>query len=116
MRERRNSGSGGDGGGSARGDASGTPGKRTLTSAIQLQADPGSSPEPAARGSSGGGASAGMPTAVQAKMENAFDFSFSQVRVHEGPQAQALGASAYTTRDRARRSPRHSRSRRTRLW
>ena len=29
-------------------------------------------------------------------MEDAFDFSFAQVRVHEGSQAQAMGAIAYT--------------------
>lgn len=37
-----------------------------------------------------------MPEAVQAKMESAFDTDFSAVRVHEGPQATAMGALALT--------------------
>jgi hypothetical protein len=36
-----------------------------------------------------------MPAAVQAKMEHAFGADFSAVRIHEGPQAPALGALAY---------------------
>lgn len=37
-----------------------------------------------------------MPAAVQAKMESAFGADLSAVRIHEGPQAQAMGALAYT--------------------
>lgn len=37
-----------------------------------------------------------LPENVQAKMEHAFGADFSNVRVHEGPQAQAIGALAYT--------------------
>jgi Domain of unknown function (DUF4157) len=43
---------------------------------------------------SGGGSP--MPVAVQAKMEHAFGVDFSGVRIHEGPQARAVGALAYT--------------------
>lgn len=43
--------------------------------------------------SSGGGA---LPDAVRGKMEGAFGSDFSGVRVHEGPQAEAMGAIAYT--------------------
>jgi hypothetical protein len=43
---------------------------------------------------SGGGQS--MPAAVQAKMDEAFGADFSAVRVHQGPQATAMGALAYT--------------------
>ena len=37
-----------------------------------------------------------MPGVVQAKMERSFGADFSAVRIHEGPQAQAAGAHAYT--------------------
>lgn len=37
-----------------------------------------------------------LPEDVQARMENAFSADFSAVRIHEGPQASALGALAYT--------------------
>lgn len=37
-----------------------------------------------------------MPASVQATMESAFGADFSSVRIHEGPQAQSLGALAYT--------------------
>jgi hypothetical protein len=43
---------------------------------------------------SGGGAS--LPAEVQAKMENSFGSSFSDVRVHQGPEAASIGAVAYT--------------------
>jgi hypothetical protein len=43
---------------------------------------------------SGGGAP--MPALVRAKMEDAFGVDFSSVRIHQGPQAQALNALAYT--------------------
>ncbi len=36
-----------------------------------------------------------LPSAVQAKMESSFGADFSDVRVHEGPQASQLGAVAY---------------------
>lgn len=42
------------------------------------------------------GAGRAMPASVQARMENSFGADFSNVRIHEGPQAQALGATAYT--------------------
>jgi Domain of unknown function (DUF4157) len=37
-----------------------------------------------------------MPRSVQAKMERSFHADFSAVRIHEGPQAHAVGALAYT--------------------
>lgn len=37
-----------------------------------------------------------LPPAVQTKMEHALGHSFSDVRVHEGPQAKSVGALAYT--------------------
>ena len=42
----------------------------------------------------GGGAK--LPEDVQAQMETAFGADFSAVRIHEGPQAAAVGALAYT--------------------
>ena len=38
----------------------------------------------------------GLPGATRAKMEGAFDASFANVRVHEGAEAPAIGAQAYT--------------------
>lgn len=37
-----------------------------------------------------------LPSAIQAKMEHALGHDFSDVRVHEGPQAESVGALAYT--------------------
>jgi hypothetical protein len=37
-----------------------------------------------------------LPDAVQRKMEQAFGANFSSVRVHEGPQAESIGAIAFT--------------------
>lgn len=37
-----------------------------------------------------------LPTAIQQKMETAFDTDFSDVRVHQGHAAQSIGALAYT--------------------
>ncbi|OKH39735.1 hypothetical protein NIES2119_05660 [[Phormidium ambiguum] IAM M-71] len=37
-----------------------------------------------------------MPEAVQQKMETAFGADFSGIRIHEGPQAKAMNAIAYT--------------------
>ncbi len=45
-------------------------------------------------GASGSGRS--MPQPVQQKMEAAFGTSFANVRIHETPQAKAIGALAYT--------------------
>lgn len=42
------------------------------------------------------GSGSAMPEAVQAKMESAFGADFSSVRIHEGAQASAMGALAYT--------------------
>jgi hypothetical protein len=37
-----------------------------------------------------------LPEAVRQKMEHAFRTNFSDIRIHEGPQASVLGADAYT--------------------
>ena len=44
----------------------------------------------------GDGAGAALPDPVRGRMEAAFSRDFSGVRVHEGPQAAAVGALAYT--------------------
>jgi hypothetical protein len=81
-----------------------TPGKRTLTEAIQCKAGAPSpraaEPPPAASGSG-----APLPAQVQHKMEGAFGFDFSSVRVHEGERAGALGAQAYTQGDQLHFAP-----------
>ena len=83
-----------------------TPGKRTLTETIQLRADraaPTGAPiqqraaavsTEAAPAPTGTGSQ--LPGPLQAKMDGAFNFDFSAVRVHEGDQAAAMGAVAYT--------------------
>lgn len=42
------------------------------------------------------GAGQPLPQAIQAKMARSFGVDFSSVRVHEGTQAEAMGAAAYT--------------------
>lgn len=42
------------------------------------------------------GSGQALPAPVQAKMERAFGADFSAVRIHEGPQAPAIGALAFT--------------------
>lgn len=91
------------------------PGKRTLTAALQCKPaaaadartvpasaiDDGASTVAAsapfwfADGPPHGGDGDGLPAVVQAKMERAFSADFSDVRVHEGGQAAAVGAVAY---------------------
>jgi hypothetical protein len=72
----------GSGVGQRAGDTGGTPGKRTLTESL----------EPATATPAAGA----LPPAVQAKMERSFGADFSAVRVHEGQEAPAMGALAYT--------------------
>lgn len=61
---------------------------------VQAKMDPGTAgDEPGARASGSGQA---MPAQVQAKMERGLDADFSDVRIHQGPQAASLGARAYT--------------------
>ena len=43
-----------------------------------------------------GGAGSSLPQPVLQKMEASFGTSFSDVRIHESPQAQSIGAAAYT--------------------
>jgi hypothetical protein len=56
------------------------PGKRTLTMDLPAMASGGKP----------------LPTAVRRKMEASLGADFSAVRIHEGPQAAAIGAAAYT--------------------
>jgi len=49
----------------------------------------------AASSPSVGGSGVGLPVGVRAKMELAFGADFSAVRIHQGSQAQSLGAHAY---------------------
>jgi hypothetical protein len=74
-------------------DAMGTPGKSTLTQGIRQAkaAQPGGVASPAAP-VGGGGA---LPDGVREKMEGSFGADFSDVRVHEGEEAGAVGALAY---------------------
>jgi len=90
MRAHRDRGEGGGGGAPI--DRAGTPGKQTLVEVIQRQAA-ASPASPTAAASGTGGA---LAPALQAKMERAFSFDFARVRVHEGSEAQALGAAAFT--------------------
>jgi hypothetical protein len=100
-----------------------SPGRRTLTEglagttssappAIQLrsiasfsglpvlQLRSGGAPPPAGEAQGGDPAAAGggrpLPEAVRLKMERAMGADFSAVRIHEGPEAQAQGALAFT--------------------
>jgi hypothetical protein len=61
---------------------------------IQAKTEAGTLDPPAQLPGPGGGAE--MPGDVRGKMEAAFGTDFSQVRIHEGPQADAVGAQAYT--------------------
>jgi len=83
------------------GAGAGVPGKRTLTMDLPVidapvQRKPGanSAAEPAQVSPTGSGQS--LPDAVRSRMESSLGADFSAVRVHEGPQAPALGAVAYT--------------------
>jgi len=78
--------------------AGATPGKRTLTEAIQYKTEPASSPRSPTSGAPAGGGGRGspLPDDVRAKMERALGADFSSVRIHEGPEAAAVGAVAYT--------------------
>ncbi|MDX2098375.1 MAG: DUF4157 domain-containing protein [Leptolyngbyaceae cyanobacterium bins.59] len=46
-----------------------------------------------------------LPQKVQTKMEKSFGTSFSDVRIHEGPQAKSVGALAYTQGSRIHFAP-----------
>ncbi len=61
---------------------------------IQAKADARTPDAPAQLPGYGGGAE--MPGDVRGKMEAAFGADFSSVRIHEGPQVEAMGALAYT--------------------
>jgi len=90
MREHR--GKGDHGSAAAIGDSGGIPGKQTLVEAIQRKAGPGA-PGAGVATPSGGGSP--LPEGVRGKMEQSFGHDFGGVRVHEGGEAQALGATAY---------------------
>lgn len=42
------------------------------------------------------GSGRALPEPVRARMETAFEADFSEVRIHEGPEAGSIGAAAYT--------------------
>jgi len=72
----------------------GSPGKRSLTGGVRpRQAKASVWPHQAAAGPAGAGAA--LPGGVQDKMEQSFGTTFDDVRVHEGSQAEAVGAQAY---------------------
>ncbi|HTJ42839.1 MAG TPA: DUF4157 domain-containing protein [Kofleriaceae bacterium] len=76
----------------------GTPGRRTLTMAIQRRAAAGSkSPNlpSGARELDLGGGGAPLPGDLRASMERSFAADFGGVRVHHGGAAAALGAEAF---------------------
>src|SRR5436305_2095386 len=60
----------------------------------QASALAGAASSPPAQAPAGGGAA--LPADVRVKMERAFNADFSDVRIHEGPEAAAVGAQAYT--------------------
>ena len=66
---------------------------RSSGPAIQLKAAPGEAAPQAGGGGGGGGGR--LPGGVQSQMERSFGADFSDVRVHQGGQASALGARAY---------------------
>lgn len=75
------------------GAAQASPGKQTL---VQLAADRAAAPaagDASVASPAGGGQP--LPAGVRGKMEASFGTDFSAVRVHEGAQAQQLGALAY---------------------
>jgi Domain of unknown function (DUF4157) len=86
----------------ARGDAAPTPGKRTLTMDLDARAAPiqrkAGSDAPDATPASPSPTSGGdaMPADVRSKMERAFGADFSGVRIHQGHEAQSIGALGYT--------------------
>src|SRR3954471_12369094 len=88
--------------------ATGTPGKRTLTESLvapaarrpiqTAPADPRGQATPAAVARAAAPpSSAGerVPAGVRPQMEQALGADFSAVRIHAGPEAQAIGALAY---------------------
>jgi Domain of unknown function (DUF4157) len=67
---------------------------RGATALVQAKADAGVDRDASVPAVTGSGQA--MPAAVQAKMEQAFGADFSAVRVHQGSQAESLGARAFT--------------------
>jgi hypothetical protein len=61
-----------------------------------IQTKSGDEPSAAAASPSAQGGGAALPDAVRGKMESSFGTDFSSVRVHQGQQAESLGALAYT--------------------
>jgi len=72
--------------------------QRMRAAAPVIQARPTSQivPLDAARLNLSGNAGEPLPIAIQRKMEAFFGADFSDVRVHSGPQAHAIGAIAFT--------------------
>src|SRR5262249_43119288 len=81
-----------------------TPGKRTLTEGlpasapVQCKEAPATDASPAAAAATTTATGAGqpLPEPVRRKMERALHADFTAVPVHDGPQAAAIGALAFT--------------------
>ena len=80
-----------------------TPGQQTMSMALPIQRKPGGSANspvgsdpPAAAASPSAGGGQPLPDELRGRMERLFGAGFADVRVHEGPQAESVGALAYT--------------------
>jgi hypothetical protein len=83
--------------GTSSSDAGTAAGKRTRTEVLQRRSAGGApAGDTAASGAPAAGGSNALPGALQAQMNAAFDFDFSSVQVHQGPEAARLGAEAFT--------------------
>jgi hypothetical protein len=67
---------------------------RDLRMGVEQRSEAPAAARPAPRLPSSGGQA--LPTAVRQTMQRAFGYDFSDVRVHEGPEAEAMGALAFT--------------------
>jgi hypothetical protein len=82
--------------------AAGVPGKQTMSMELPIQrrsdgpaASPVGSDQPAGASPSPGGGQP-LPETMRGRMERLFGADLSAVRIHEGPQAESVGALAYT--------------------
>jgi hypothetical protein len=83
--------------GTSSSDAGTAAGKRTRTEVLQRRSAGGApAGDTAGAGAPAAGGSNALPGALQAQMNAAFDFDFSAVQVHQGPEAARLGAEAFT--------------------
>jgi len=73
-----------------------SPGKRTLTGALQAKVSHRNAAASPATVDWSGGGGAPLPDAVRRKMERSFAADFADVRVHVGDRADSIGARAVT--------------------